>query len=59
MRKAEYDRAKKRRAKRRQARSEKVCDACWSFFIPKRADAVYCSAKCKQQAHRLRMKGHA
>ena len=34
--------------------SPRSCGACGSEFMPKRTDAEYCSAKCKQKAYRDR-----
>jgi hypothetical protein len=52
-RKAEYQRATERRRVRHRklARQE-----CGEMFIPTRADAVTCSNRCRQRAHRKRHK---
>lgn len=41
------------RSKRRAA-PVRACACCGTQFTPKRADALYCSAACKQRAHRKR-----
>ena len=33
---------------------ERACACCWEPFTPKRADAAYCSAACRQAAYRQR-----
>jgi hypothetical protein len=38
--------------KRRKARRRNVCAACKETFTGKRKDARFCSAKCRQRAHR-------
>lgn len=34
--------------------SERSCEVCGNAFTPKRRTAMYCSGRCKQQAHRGR-----
>lgn len=41
-------------AVRRKATEIKVCNHCGATFTAKRADAVYCSARCRQAARRSR-----
>jgi hypothetical protein len=43
-----------RRGQRRACRTMIHCSACGSAFRPKRSDARFCSAACKQKAYRLR-----
>jgi len=33
-----------------------TCIACGQMFVPKRADAVTCSNRCRQSRHRARRK---
>jgi hypothetical protein len=47
----------RRRARSRRQSGPRVCARCRSTFEPKRKDAKYCSAKCRQEAHRLRCNG--
>ena len=44
-----------RREARRQARAGRACGSCGATFTPARADARYCSAACRQRAHRGRV----
>lgn len=47
-----YDRlARERRAQKRQGMT---CTECGTEFVPKRADAKYCSGACRQKAYRRR-----
>ena len=41
------------RRKRPRARAELQCGSCSQLFTPSRRDAKFCSAACKQRAHRL------
>lgn len=43
-----------RRAQRAAARAGRVCSQCGETFEPPRSDAKYCSATCRQRAHRAR-----
>ncbi len=42
------------RARRRTERDKVACAACGEMFVPKRADARYCSHACRQSAYRKR-----
>lgn len=43
-----------RNARRRVNRSETTCEVCGDTFTPPRADARYCSGRCRQKAYRQR-----
>jgi hypothetical protein len=38
---------------------EQACEVCDEMFVPKRADARYCSGACRQDAYRRRKAGEA
>jgi hypothetical protein len=42
------------RGKRSKARGHRTCECCGKTFVPKRADARFCSGACKQRAYRQR-----
>ena len=46
--------ARRKREHRQQWRMNKTCPICGEKFTPKRADAKYCSAACRQRAFRKR-----
>ena len=43
------------RRRRRVQHAEQTCVVCRQRFVPKRTDAVTCSNRCRQQAHRQRL----
>ena len=45
----------RRNQARRVGRAERECAECGKAFVPKRADALVCSAACRQRAYRERM----
>jgi hypothetical protein len=47
-------RAAAARDRRRDALEERPCEDCGELFEPRRADARYCSAACRQRAYRSR-----
>jgi hypothetical protein len=50
----------RRNAERRRTRPEAVvCPQCGETFAPTRADAVTCSDRCRQAAHRQRLAARA
>ncbi len=51
-------RAKQRREWKRAMRPEVKCSVCAAEFKGKRKDARYCSAACRQRAHRQRVTGN-
>lgn len=51
----ECAREKRNRAKRVQ-HEERPCAVCGEAFVPKRADAVCCSGKCRTRAYRRRIR---
>lgn len=44
------------RRKRQLGKRTTACSTCGEQFLPKRADAAYCSSACRQHAYRSRMK---
>jgi hypothetical protein len=43
-----------RKQARRVGRSKHLCERCGAAFTPRRADARYCSTRCRVAAHRAR-----
>jgi hypothetical protein len=52
--------ARERRNRARRVRhEERKCAVCCRGFEPKRSEALYCSARCRQRAYRARREGAA
>jgi hypothetical protein len=50
-----YERARRKLQRARQAAARaRFCNVCGASFRPKRADAVTCSAACRQKSYRKR-----